>query len=101
VRDGVERLQAFLRQSPQYANVIVTRAEFQVASANADHASPSQWALKQELEQLLPNATFTLRLHRLAWTKNNDAPTLTQFTVLVTQKLGSLTLRREYLAPDR
>jgi hypothetical protein len=101
VRDGLERLQAFLRQSPQYATVVVTRADFQVTSANAEHASASQWALQRELEQLLPDATFTLRLHRLAWTKDPEAPTLTQFTVLVTQRLVSFTLRREYLAPGQ
>jgi hypothetical protein len=101
VRDGVERLQAFLRQLPEYANVVVTRADLQITSANAEHATASQWALQQELEQLLPNATSALRLHRLAWTKNADAPTLTQFTVLVTHRLGSFALRREYLAPDR
>jgi hypothetical protein len=41
-----------------------------------------------------------LRLHRLAWTKDPKAPTLTQFGVLVTRRVGPFTLRREYLAPD-
>jgi hypothetical protein len=101
VRDGISRLESYLRQFPQFAKVVVTKAEFLVTSANAEHANDAQWALKQELETLLPDATFTLRLHRLAWTKDPKAPTLTQFGVLVTRTVGPFTLRREYLAPDR
>ena len=100
-RDGVSRLESYLRQFPQYAKVVITKADFLVTSANAEHANEEQWALKLELETLLPDATFTLRLHRLAWTKDPKAPTLTQFGVLVTRRVGPFTLRREYLAPDR
>jgi hypothetical protein len=101
MRDGIERLQSFLRQFPQYAKVVITRADFQITSANAEHATPTQWALKQELEELLPESAFLLRLHRLSWTRDAKAPTLTQFTVLVTYKVGPFTLRREYLTPDQ
>ncbi len=101
VRDGISRLESHLRQLPQYAKVVVTKADFLVTSANAEHASEAQWALKQELDKLLPDATLTLRLHRLAWAKDPKAPTLTQFGVLVTEKMGPFTLRREYVAPDR
>jgi hypothetical protein len=98
VRDGVERLQAHLRQFPQYGNAVVTRVDLVVTSANAEHATEAQWALKQELNALLPEAELTLRLHRLAWKQDPDAPTLTQFGVLVTWKVGPFTLRREYIA---
>lgn len=101
VRDGISRLESYLRQFPQYAKVVVTKADFLVTSANAEHANEAQWALKQELEKLLPDATLTLRLHRLSWTKDPKAPTLTLFGVLVTRKAGPFTLRREYLAPER
>jgi hypothetical protein len=101
VRDGISRLETYLRQFPQYAKVVITKADFLVTSVNAEHANEAQWALKQELESLLPDATFTLRLHRLAWTKDPKAPTLAQFGVLVTRRVGPFTLRREYLAPDR
>ncbi len=101
VRDGISRLEVHLRQFPQYANVVISKAGFLVTSANAEHANEGQWALKQELLSLLPDATFTLRLHRLACTKDPKAPTLTQFGVLVARRVGPFTLRREFLAPDR
>ena len=39
VRDGVERLQAHLRQFPKYSCVVVTPPELLVVSTNAEHAS--------------------------------------------------------------
>lgn len=100
VRDGVERLQAFLRQFPKYAKAVVTKLDLVVTSANAEHATEAQWTLKKELEELLPATELTLRLHRLSWKKDSNAPTLTQFGVLVTCKRGPFTVRREYLVPD-
>lgn len=78
VRDGISRLESYLRQFPQYAKVVVTKADFLVTSANAEHANEAQWALKQELEKLLPDATLTLRLHRLSWTKHSAGASLSR-----------------------
>lgn len=100
VRDGVERLQVFLRQFPKYCKAVVTKLDLLVTSANAEHATEEQWVLKKELEEALPDTELTLRLHRLAWKKDSNAPTLTQFSVLVTRKVGPFTLRREYLVPE-
>jgi hypothetical protein len=99
VRDGVERLQAYLRQFPQYAKVVVTKADLLVTSANAAEATETMWALKQELETLLPDAVLTMRLHWLALKTEPSGPRLTQFSVLVSRKVGPFTLRREFLAP--
>jgi hypothetical protein len=98
VRDGVERLQAHLRQFPDYTDVVVFRSELVVASANAEHATDAQWRLQQELQGLMPDATTTLRLHRLSLNRDPKAPSLTQFGVLVAVRVGPFTLRREYLA---
>jgi len=38
----------------------------------------------------------TLRTHRLEWKRQQQAPSLTLFGVLVSQKVGPFTLRREY-----
>jgi len=100
VRDGVERLQTHLRQYPKYADVVVTRSELSVVSANADHATEAQWQLQQELQALLTDASTTLRVHRLIWQRESATPVLTQFGVLVTRRVGPFTLRREYLAED-
>ena len=99
LRDGAERLQAHLRQSPQYANAVVTTADLVVTSKNAAQATAVQWALVQELQAALPDATIVLRVHRLTWKHDPQAPTLTINGVLVTRKVGPFTLRREYAAP--
>jgi len=53
----------------------------------------------QEIRRLLPAATVTLRIHKLAWKRDTQAPTLILCGVLVTSKVGPFTLRREYAAP--
>jgi hypothetical protein len=100
VRDGVERLQTHLRQYAKYADVVVTRSELSVVSANADYATEPQWQLQQELQALLPDASVTLRIHRLTWKGDAAAPPLTQFVVLVARRIGPFTIRREYPAED-
>jgi hypothetical protein len=100
VRDGMERLQAYLRQFPQYADAVVARSELSVVSENADHATEAQWQLQQQLQALLPDASVTLRIHRLAWKADSAAPTLTQFGVLVARRIGPFMIRREYIATE-
>ncbi len=95
-RDGADRLQAHLRAFPEYADVIVSPADLVVVSTNAIKATAGQWAVVQSVQMALPDATVTLRAHRLSWTKQPQAPTLTLFGVLVTQKVGPFVLRREY-----
>lgn len=94
--DGFERLQAHLRQYRQYAEAVVTRDDLIVTSANAGQATASQWALVKEFQALLPEATVTLRVHKLTWKQDPKAPALTVLGVLLTQKFGPFTLRREY-----
>ena len=100
VRDGVERLQAHLRQFPQYTTAVVTGADLVVTSKDAGQATAAQWALVQELRDRLPDATVTLRMHRLSWKHDASAPTLTVYGALVTRRVGPFTFRREYVAPD-
>ena len=100
VRDGAERLQAHLRKFPQYATAVVTAAELAVASKDAGQATAAQWAVVQGIRDKLPDATVTLRMHRLSWKHDANAPTLTVYGALVTRKVGPFTFRREYVAPD-
>jgi hypothetical protein len=100
VRDGVERLQAQLRQLPQYAAVVLTAVDLVVTSKDVNHATAAQWALMQRLSGAVPDSTVTLRMHRLAWKHDANAPTLTVYGALVTRKMGPFTFRREYVAPD-
>ena len=99
-RDGAARLQAHLRQYPQYAEATVTELDLIVTGAEAVKATAAQWALVQELHTLVPEATVNLRVHTLAWKTDREAPMLTLFGVVVTLRVGPFTLRREYAAPD-
>jgi hypothetical protein len=54
----------------------------------------------EQLRQVFPNATVTLREHRVSWKGDAEAPTLTKHGVLVTCKVGPFDLRREYAAPE-
>jgi hypothetical protein len=99
-RDGAERLQAYLRQSPVYAKAIVTPLDLAITVCDAPDASAVQWERMQEIKAVLPAATITLRAHRLAWKGHTEAPTLTVFGVRVKLTVGPFTLCREYAAPD-
>jgi hypothetical protein len=100
IHDGAERLQSFLRQLPACADAVVSQPDLAVASINAVKATRDQWALVQELQAAKPDASVTLRIHRLSWRREPAAPSLTIFAVLVTCKMGPFTVRREYLAPS-
>jgi hypothetical protein len=99
-RDGAERLQAYLRQSPAYAKAIVTPLDLAITVCDAPDATAAQWERMQEIKAVLSAATNTLRAHRLAWKGHPDAPTLTVFGVRVKLTVGPFTLCREYAAPD-
>jgi hypothetical protein len=98
--DGAERLQAHLRQFPQFAHATVTPRDLAITVADTPTASAAQWALVQELQKALPGATVTLRAHKLAWQRDAEAPTITVFGARVKYKLGPFTLCREYAAPS-
>lgn len=99
-RDGTDRLQAFLRTHAKYAEAVVRQTDLIVKSSHAVKATRAQWALMHELQAAKPDASVILRVHRLSWRSDPQAPSLTLFGVLVTCKVGPFTLRREYVAPD-
>lgn len=100
VRDGVMQFQMHLRRLPQYADAVVTRGDFLVTTAYAEHATEAQSALVQEFQTLFPTAVVRLLFQRMSWKKDPRAAVLNAFFVLVTQKIGPFLLRREYSAPD-
>ena len=98
--DGAKRLEQRLRELPQYANIVVTPASVTIFNTEAVKATDAQWARVQELQPVFPDATVTLREHRISWKGDAAAPTLTLYGVLVTRKVGPFDLRREYAAPE-
>jgi len=98
VHDGIDRMQTHLQRLPEHAQSIVARADLVVTSANVDRMSAAQFALIQEVKRLVPEATVVLRSHKLAWKRDSQVTLPATFGVLVTQRVGPFTLRREYVA---
>jgi hypothetical protein len=96
VHDGIERLQQHVRQFREHADAVVTRDDVLVTSADAKHMTAAQWATVQEIQTALPGATVTLRMHKVACKRDLNVALDPIFGVLVTQRVGPFTLRREY-----
>lgn len=100
-RDGADGLQARLRQSLASADLVVLPGDVAIVRTDAVKATSAQWAVVQKLQSALPDATVTLREHRLSWRRDPRAPGLTVYGVMVTRQVGPFTLRREFAAPAR
>ena len=97
--DGAQRLQAQIKTFHGHADTLIGAHDVLVAGTNAVKATATQWAAVQRIQAAVPQATVTLREHRLAW-KQDTRVSLTSFGVLVTCKQGPFTLRREYALDD-
>jgi hypothetical protein len=98
--DGAARLQAYLRQFPAYAEVVIAPLDFLVSSRLLPTATSAQWALVQDIQRAAPDARVLLRERTFAWTRGPKAPKLRTVTVLVLKKVGPIALRREFVVPD-
>jgi hypothetical protein len=98
VRDGAEALQAHLRKIPEFADVVVMPRDVLVTSSDVEQMTAGQWALVNEYRSLLPDATVTMRAHKIAWRRDARQALPPVFGVLVTQRVEPFTLRREYAA---
>lgn len=100
VRNGPALMQAHLRRYPQFERAVVTELDLAVADGDAVNATSNQWARVQEARALLPDATVTLRAHRLTWRRHAEAPSLTLYGLLVVRSVGPIVLRREFAVPQ-
>jgi hypothetical protein len=98
--DGPRCLQAFLREFPAYAQVNVTKADYRVITRLLPTATPPQWEWLQFIRRAIPNANVQLRERELVWTADPVAPRHRTIAVLVTTKVGLVTVRRELVIPD-
>jgi hypothetical protein len=95
-RNGTAVMQAHLRRYPEYKDAVITERDLAVSDENAVQASATQWARAQEARAMLPDATVTLRSHRLTWRGHPEAPALTLYGLLVVRTFGPIVLRREF-----
>ena len=100
VRDRGLCLQVFLRQSPRYTDAVVSASDFKSIGRKATRATAAQWARQQEVQSAVPSATVVLQSRELVWLLDPQAPRLVQYTLVVSQTVGAVQLRREYHAPD-
>jgi len=95
-RDGLLRLQTLLEKLGQLEEVAALRSsDVEVQSSVSSSATTEQWSQLLRCRQLLPTATVLLRTHRIAWLRRRSI-TVNANSVLVTDRFGPLTLRREY-----
>jgi hypothetical protein len=97
--DGPARLQAWLRQRPRFLDVVIAREDVVVTSADADTMTAAQWSVVNEFKALLPEATVVVRVHKVTWKYDVSIGLPPVYGVLVTQRVGPFTLRREYQSP--
>jgi hypothetical protein len=97
VADGVSRIQEALSyRLPAGGDTTVSPADVAVSSTNAETMTAAQWAAITELRAILPDSTVVLRVHKVSWKKDPSIAITPCFGILVTQRLGPFTLRREF-----
>ena len=95
VPDGMRRLQEMLDQRNPQERIIISPNDVLVSSTDAETMTAAQWTLVNEFRRALPDATIVLRVHRISWKKNVSVAIGPCFGVLVTQRVGPFTVRRE------
>ena len=99
VHDGAERLQAFLRQQPRFANATVAAGDLIAIGKPAVTATSAQWAFMESIRVLVPDTNVSLRKYELSWARDSRAPKLITFSVVVNKRIGAISVRREFAAP--
>jgi hypothetical protein len=100
VHDGAQRLREYLAQFPEHVGKSVGPGDVIVKSEHAKTASAEQWAIVQEFQSNVPDASVVLRTHRISLRRDPNVPGTVVSGILVTLKHGPFTLRREYAAAN-
>lgn len=100
-RDGATRMQAHVQHCTGAAPPTVTPADFVVEGHPARSATSREWAALQACQAAVPDAAVRLHQREFRWTRDPAVPRLTHRTIVVTQRLGPLAIRREYWIDDQ
>ena len=98
--DGTSRIQETVNNSLGSADTTISATDVAVTSTNAETMTSAQWAAVNEIRNTLPEATVVLRVHSVSWKKDRTI-TVPCFGILVTQRFGPFTLRREFQVSAR
>ena len=96
VPDGMRRLQKVLDDRKSQPRIVISPADVLVNSADADTMTAAQWTMVNEFRRALPDATVVLRVHRISWKNDVSVAIASCFGVLVSQRVGPFTVRREF-----
>jgi len=83
-----------------HADAIVTPTDVSVVTRLLPTASANQWALVNEIRDVIPGAQVQLRERSLAWTRHPHAPKVRLVSALATVRVGLVLLRKEFHVPD-
>ena len=100
VADGVLRIQETVNGRLGSAAATISSTDVEVTSTNAETMTSVQWAAVNEIRNILPESTVVLRVHSVSW-KTDRTITVPCFGILVTQRFGPFTLRREFETSGR
>ena len=98
--DGTSRIQETVNNSLGSTDTTISATDVAVTSTNAETMTSAQWAAVNEIRNTLPEASVVLRVHSVSWKKDRTI-TVPCFGILVTQRFGPFTLRREFEVSPR
>lgn len=101
VADGIARIQEAVNCASAGSEANVSATDVIVTSSNAETMSASQWATVGSIRGLVPDAMAVLRVHNVSWRKDRTVSVGPFFGVLVTQRVGPFTVRREFAVPSK
>jgi hypothetical protein len=101
VADGPARIQEAVNRATASGEAIVSTTDVIVTSGNAETMTASQWATVGRIRSLVQEATAVLRIHNVCWKKDRTITVGPFFGVLVTQRVGPFTLRREFAIDEQ
>ena len=98
--DGLARLQELVRTYQQHRDVMLHPRDLLVTSADARQMTAEHFEAVSEFRRLLPEATVTVRVHKLAWRSNPRVALPPLYGIVVTLRVGPFAFRREYVLPN-
>jgi hypothetical protein len=76
------------------------KTDYRVLTRALPTATTAQWEWLQWIRRAVPTANVHLQERELVWIHDAKAPRHRTTTILVTTKVSSLRLRREFAMPD-
>ena len=100
-RDGRDRPQAHLRRLREFFSATLSLSDLKYVTSYAANAKPAKWPVLGSARSQKPEGTVTLRTHYVVLTGAAVARLLVFAGLLVTQRQGLLSLRREHAVETR